>query len=132
MANSGGCRTLFAVAMGVALVSPPYEAVGQSGKDNSLSAAKVGVSVRTAAAYQGYSLIAPMNSTSTFLVDMQGRIVREWKSDYTPALSAYLLENGHLLRPANNGGDKAFRRPGLGGRIQEFDWDGKLVWDYVF
>src|SRR4029078_163595 len=63
---------------------------------------------------------------------MQGRIVREWKSDYTPALSAYLLENGHLLRPANDRADDGFRGPGLGGRIQEFDWDGNVVWDYVF
>jgi hypothetical protein len=50
-----------------------------------------------------------MNSTETYLIDMEGRIVKRWKSDYTPALSAYLLENGHLLRPG------AVRGAGIGG-----------------
>lgn len=107
-------------------------ATGQSTADNPLATTKNGVSLTKAGAYEGYSLIAPMNSTKTYLVDLQGKIVREWKSDYTPALSAYLLENGHLLRPAAdrqaNGGGFA---PGAGGRIQEFDWDGNLVWNYA-
>lgn len=90
---------------------------------------QTGVTVNNPAAFQGYSLVAPMNSTSTYLVDMEGRIVNEWKSEYTPALSAYLLPNGHLLRPANSGGS---RGPGAGGKIQEFDWEGNLVWDYTF
>lgn len=91
----------------------------------------MGVSISKPTAYQGYSLVAPMNSTSTYLIDMDGRIVHEWKSDYTPAFSAYLLEDGHLLRPANSRrGD--FGSPGMGGRVQEFDWDGTLVWDYEF
>ena len=89
-----------------------------------------GVSVNTPAAFAGYTLIAPMNSTSTYLVDLEGRIVNEWKSDYTPALSAYLLENGHLLRP---GAERGFGGgPGAGGRLQEFNWEGELVWDYSF
>ena len=49
-------------------------------------------------AFRGYSLVAPMNSTTTYLVDMDGRVVHTWKSDYTPAMSAYLLDNGHLRR----------------------------------
>ncbi|MBL8849434.1 MAG: aryl-sulfate sulfotransferase, partial [Planctomycetaceae bacterium] len=98
---------------------------------NPLAATQNGVSFHAAGVYEGYSLVAPMNSTSTYLVDMQGRIVREWKSEYTPALSAYLLEDGHLLRPAANRTGGGVGGPGAGGRIQEFDWDGNLVWDYV-
>jgi hypothetical protein len=70
---------------------------------NELSSAKDGLSVNRPGTYGGYTLVAPMNSTSTYLIDMEGRIVNEWKSEYTPALSAYLLENGHLLRPAAMG-----------------------------
>ncbi len=90
-----------------------------------------GLTVNTPAAFQGYSLISPMNSKSTYLIDMEGRIVNEWKSDYTPAMCAYLLENGHLLRP---GAERGFMQggPGAGGRIQEFTWEGELVWDYSF
>lgn len=95
---------------------------------NPLADVKDGLTVNEPVAFQGYSLIAPMNSTTTYLIDMDGRIVNEWKSDFTPALSAYLLENGHLLRP---GAESGFG-PGAGGRIQEFSWDGELVWDYSF
>jgi len=105
---------------------------------------KTGLTVNDPRAFRGYSLIAPMNSTTTYLVDMDGLVVRSWKSEYSPAMSAYLLENGHLLRPgaARGGfggrggggfggrGGGGFGGPGSGGRIQEFDWDGTLLWDY--
>jgi len=130
MPNLSRARSFAAVAaVTVSLQSVRIPA--QSPDNGPLATSKNGVSLSSPDAYPGYSLVAPMNSTSTYLVDMQGRIVREWKSKYTPALSAYFLENGHLLRPANNrdGGD--FGGPGAGGRIQEFDWDGNLVWNYV-
>ncbi len=96
-------------------------------------APKLGLHVNEPGALQGYTLVAPMNSTKTYLIDMQGRVVKEWKSDYTPAMCAWLLENGNLLRPATAGRGQGFGAiPGAGGRVQEFTWDGELVWDYHF
>ena len=91
---------------------------------------KLGLLVNEPNACKGYTLLAPSNSTTTYLIDMEGRVVNSWKSDCNPGLSAYLLPNGHLLRTG------AVKNPpfiggGTGGRIQEFDWDGKLVWDYT-
>ena len=92
---------------------------------------KTGLLVNEPGACKGYTLIAPTFSKDTYLVDMEGRIVQTWNSDCLPGASAYLLENGNLLRmgqvqkPSMFGG-------GSGGRIQEFTWDGKLVWDYTF
>src|SRR5262249_49983619 len=45
-----------------------------------------------------------------------------------------LLENGNLLRPGFIGNDSRVfgPGPGVGGKIQEFTWDGKLVWDFRF
>jgi hypothetical protein len=96
--------------------------------------ARLGLLVNDPRAFQGYTLLAPMNSTKTYLIDMQGKVVRTWQSDCTPALGAYLLANGHLLRPGNaSKGPGGFGPgPGAGGRIQEFTWDGRLVWDYKF
>lgn len=90
---------------------------------------EVGLKVNEAQAFPGYSLLAPMNSTSTYLIDMQGRVVNRWDSEYRPALSAYLLEDGHLLRSASQPG--AIFGAGAGGRIQKFSWDGELVWDFA-
>jgi hypothetical protein len=78
-------------------------------------------------------LLSPLQSTTTFLIDMNGKVVRMWETDSTPSSIAYLLENGHLLRAGTQvnspyGGGVA----GGGGRIQEFDFDGGLVWDFTY
>jgi hypothetical protein len=93
--------------------------------------AKPSVSVSEPKACQGYTLIAPMNSTKAHLIDMAGRVVHTWETECTPALSTYLLDNGNLLRPGNaaKGGMGA---PGAGGRVREFNWEGTLLWDFAF
>ncbi len=92
---------------------------------------KPGVSINDPNAFKGYTLVAPMNSTKVHLIDLDGRVVHTWETECTPALSTYLLDNGNLLRPGNpaKGGMGA---PGAGGRIREFSWDGKLLWDFAF
>jgi hypothetical protein len=98
------------------------------------SAPKLGLSINDARAFQGYTLLAPMSSTTTYLLDMQGRVIHSWASDCYPALCPLLLENGHLLRPGSIGNESRVfgPGPGVGGKIQEFTWAGKLVWDYHF
>ena len=84
-----------------------------------------------ALASPGYTLFSPIRYTTTYLIDMQGRLVRAWPATQTPGLSAYLYEDGHLLRTANTG-SASFATGGAGGRVQEFDWDGAIVWDYTY
>lgn len=91
----------------------------------------VGLILNTDQAYQGYTLFAPKHNTMTYLIDNNGRVVHEWTtSQYEPGQSVYLLENGHLLRACfvksgHTGG-------GEGGRIEEYDWDGNLVWEFDY
>jgi hypothetical protein len=93
----------------------------------------LGLQVNEPRASGGYTLIAPLHSTETYLIDMQGRVVHAWHSQYTAGEDAYLLENGHLLRAAHLGDNEAFFTcASQGGRIQEFTWDGELVWDYKY
>jgi hypothetical protein len=93
-------------------------------------AAKPAVSINDPKAFPGYTLVAPLNSRTTHLIDMDGRVVHSWTTDCTPALVPYLLDNGNLLRPGTV--PRLTTTPGLGGRVQEFTWEGKLVWDYTF
>ena len=81
-------------------------------------------------ASQGYLLFSPILSYKTFLIDRAGRVVHTWGSDLPPGVSPYLLDDGHLLRCAQQPG-AGFRHGGHGGRIQEFGWDGELLWDWV-
>jgi hypothetical protein len=92
---------------------------------------KLGLLVNDSKACPGYTLLAPSNSTTTYLIDMQGRVVQSWTSDCIPGLSAYLLENGHLLRTGQIR-NPPFFGGGTGGRIQEFAWDGKVIWDFTY
>src|ERR1700704_2261875 len=45
-------------------------------------------------AFKGYTLFSPMNSSTSYLIDMEGRIVHSWQGAGSPAMSAYLLANG--------------------------------------
>ena len=102
------------------------------GEPSKPAPAKVGLLLNDSRAFQGYTLIAPMFSKTTYLIDMKGKVVRTWESDYTPGASAYLLENGHLLRTGAHQPTPSGFGPGAGGRVQEFDWDGQLVWDFKY
>jgi hypothetical protein len=74
-----------------------------------------------------------LNSTKTHLIDMEGRVVHGWESAYTAGQEAYLLEDGHLLRAATlSDSERHFAAAGQGGRVQEFDWDGNILWDFKF
>ncbi len=93
---------------------------------------KVGVLFHDPRAYPGYNLISPSGKV-TYLYDNEGRVVRSWTSEYGGHSVAYLLDNGHLFRVAEAPDrDKSFQGPAAGGRIQEFNWNGELVWDYVY
>jgi hypothetical protein len=83
-------------------------------------------------AYQGYTLLSPLQSTTTFLIDMDGNVVRAWETGSTPSSLAYLLENGHLLRAGAQAKPPFGGVAGGGGRLQEFTWEGDLVWDFTY
>ena len=68
--------------------------------------------------FNGYTLFPPMASDTTYLINNSGEVVQAWASDFRPRHSAYLLEDGNLLRS------------GEGGHIQLIKWNGTVVWDY--
>lgn len=93
---------------------------------------KTGLIHKIHAASPGYTLFAPLQSKKTYLVDIDGNVVKTWESELGPGNSAYLLPNGHLVRCAREPENPVFQGGGQGGRIQELDWDGQLVWDWVY
>jgi hypothetical protein len=81
-------------------------------------------------ALPGYTLIAPLSSNTIYLVDMEGRVVHRWDTKYSPG-SEIFLDDGHLLRCSQEPNFPKFNSGGACGRIQELDWDGNVVWDYL-
>ena len=111
---------------------------------------------KSAGGYQLFSGTGAANNV-TYLIDMEGYVVHEWKRDYVVGLHEWLLPTGNLLVaqtpwslplppgvPANvkikqqtwpNGATPAATNQitvggGHGGLIQEFDWQGNVVWEY--
>jgi len=91
-----------------------------------------GVRVNTPRASPGYVYFTPLLSDTTYLINNAGQVVHIWESDYAPSAWVYLLDNGNLIRGAREPEVPTFSGGGQGGRIQEFTWDGELVWDFVF
>lgn len=90
-----------------------------------------GLQLREKEAFDGYTLFSPLLSKTTYLVDMDGKVVHEWKTEFAPGNSEFLLANGHLLRCKRIEDAPVFHGGGIGGGVQELDWDGKVLWDYT-
>lgn len=90
---------------------------------------QLGIIKNTEKAYPGYTLFAPKHFTRIYLMANDGQVVNEWESEYEPGQSVYLLENGNLLHCCLTR-NRAFIGGGEGGRLEEFDWDGNIVWEY--
>ena len=83
-------------------------------------------------AQDGYTLFAPLNSTVVYLIDSFGDLIHSWETGHRPGNSVYLMENGHLLHTAQLAAETRFTAGGVGGIVQEFDWDGEILWEYTY
>ena len=91
----------------------------------------IGLFLNTEASYNGYTLLAPATSNSTYLLDNCGEVVHNWSaSEFMPGAVVYLLPNGNLLRTARIQG--LFNGGGIGGRIEIYDWEDNLIWEFDY
>jgi len=82
-------------------------------------------------AFDGYTLFNPTNSRTTYLLDMSKRTVHTWQHSQSGGYSVYLLPDGCLIRPAS-APNAVIRGAAYSGLIQKTDWDGNLVWEYLY
>ncbi|MGE0034828.1 MAG: aryl-sulfate sulfotransferase [Xanthobacteraceae bacterium] len=77
----------------------------------------------------GYTLFTPIHGKTTYLIGLRGDIVHQWEHPLVSGPYAYLLDNGNLLW-AGRLPEGPQHMGGRGGLIREYDWDGKVVWEY--
>lgn len=87
-----------------------------------------GVTINAEQAFQGYTLLAPLMDKRTFLLDMEGKVVHFWDHDLPPGNSVYLQPDGRLFRSARPQNNPTFRGGGEGGVLEEWSWEGELLW----
>ncbi len=91
----------------------------------------VGLFLNDSTSLNGYTLFTHGNSKITYLIDNCGNEVHRWDQSTTnPGASVYLLENGNLLRTGRINSN--FNGGGTGGRLEIFNWDGDLIWQYDY
>lgn len=89
-----------------------------------------GLRVREPEAFDGLTLVSPLNSRFAYLVDMDGEVAHRWSLDSAPGGGFYLLEDGSLLRCGRKDDNPRFRGGGIGGLIQRYSFEGELLWQY--
>ena len=92
---------------------------------------QIGLISNTPQAYEGYTLFAPKHYTRTYLMNNEGQIINTWDSAHEPGQSVHLLPNGHLLHSSFMKGSGGIGG-GEGGRLEEYDWEGNLVWEFDY
>lgn len=92
---------------------------------------QTGVTHMDARATPGFTLFSPLWGTTTFLIDMDGRVVHEWDLPANPAGYARLLPNGNLFVSTKTEPGPSFPGGAQGGLMRELDWDGAVVNEYV-
>lgn len=102
---------------------------------------------RPAGSFKGYTLFAPDESDSAYLLDMDGRVVHRWHLPGARILLPQLLPNGALLvlgkdastpiperlpfdQPPQPFAERVHLLGGNAGHLWELDWDGRIVWEY--
>ena len=76
-------------------------------------------------------LYNPNGGTTTTLMNMDRNIVHTWDNLTRGGYAVYLLNNGHILRPAS-ASNTQINGAASAGLIQEIDWDGNLVWEFEY
>jgi hypothetical protein len=77
---------------------------------------------------RGLTLFNPNFDTNTYLLDNNGQVVHTWNFAETPGNTAYLEEDGTLLRAHQISGGIGIG--GKGGGVQRVRFDGSMVWDF--
>jgi hypothetical protein len=80
----------------------------------------------------GYTLFAPhfVENRTSYLTDLEGKVVHTWNMPYPPGLSGYLTERGTLFYNGRTSEESFLSRfPFKGGVVLEADWNGKILWE---
>lgn len=93
------------------------------------------LSYNPAKAFDGYNLFYPHNQSKVFLVNNCGQIVNIWEDedpDMRPGNTAYLLENGTLLKTKrlNIAVNDPLWAGGGGAIVENRDWNNNLIWSF--
>jgi len=75
----------------------------------------------------GQILFAPMDYSTTYLIDNTGTVNHIWSSNYLPGEVVRWLGGGTILRSIKT---QVHGYGGVGGGVQKVLWNGTVIWEY--
>lgn len=89
--------------------------------------------ISQAGSYGDYTFYAPKTNGKAYLVDLSGNNYHTWTfaANKPTGYSSYLLPGGVVLRTVAKSGN-SFTGGGMCGEVQKVDWNGNVIWDYVY
>ena len=80
-----------------------------------------------------YTLYSTTGSGNAYLVDTNGTTYHTWTFGTTShtGYSTYMMPGGTLVRSVAHSGN-SFNGGGMTGEVQKVDWNGNIIWDYVY
>lgn len=98
-----------------------------------LDAQTVGVLLKDSARmYDGYTLFAPQQATTTYLINRDGQVVHTWPGRYRTGHTVRLLSDGSIIRAGTPSVKDPLAAGGAGGSIDRFSWEGERTWSYLY
>lgn len=87
--------------------------------------------VSNAQSFNGYALYNLQNQNTTYLIDKDGNIAHSWSMNTACNYAVLLKPNGNIVRGTKYTGN-SLNGAAVGGRVQEIDPSGTVVWDYIY
>lgn len=81
--------------------------------------------------WPGYTLIAPTNSSTAYLLDTLGNTYHTWTLKGNTGYSSHLIPGGTIVRSVQHAGN-FFNAGPMCGQVQKTDYNGNVIWDYVY
>lgn len=80
-----------------------------------------------------YTLYSVQNSNAAALLDTNGTTYHSWTfaTNKKTGYSSYMMEGGNIIRTISNQGN-SLNGGGMTGAVQISDWNGNVVWDFVY
>jgi hypothetical protein len=81
--------------------------------------------------WDGLTLYSNQNSPVGYLLDTSSTVVKTWTFTGNTGYSTHMMPGGTIFRSVMNPGN-ALMGGGITGRIQKTDYNGTVLWDYVY
>jgi hypothetical protein len=107
-----------------------HTSTAQNVEDNTL-----GLLLNNPSSYDGYTFFTPISQKATYLLNNDGKLLHSWEGVSIPGHTIYLNEDGSLYKAGEVEDDPVKTHivaGGAGGKIERYDWDSQLIWEYEY